>query len=238
MRADERSRIVRAYIGLGANLGDASGRLADAATPVSPCRVPAFEQCRVSMRPRRGTPTSRSSERCCRPRRQAPLGPRRGRCARSAGRPEADRTRRRPPGPRPLGPREIDLDLVYGRQRIDVDRPADARSIDADLDQAKATKRLEVPHRHLRERLFVLAPLADVAPRLVPPGWTETIETRRRAVTAASAAVNVVGDWDARAARWSPAGRPSAGRVRPSGLARRPPGRRPRTSSTARGRAG
>ena len=56
------SRIVRAYIGLGANLGDASGRLADAITASTPCRVPAFEQCRVSMRPRRGgSPTSRSS---------------------------------------------------------------------------------------------------------------------------------------------------------------------------------
>ena len=31
-----------------------------------------------------------------------------------------------------------------------------------------------------RRRLFVLAPLADLAPRLVPPGWGETVETARR----------------------------------------------------------
>ena len=103
------------------------------------------------------------------------------------------------------GPRELDLDLLlYGRHRIDVDRTAGARSIDADADPAKAAKRLEVPHRHLRERLFVLAPLADLAPRLVPPGWTETIETRRRVVAAGepTGTVRVVGEWDASARRW------------------------------------
>jgi 2-amino-4-hydroxy-6-hydroxymethyldihydropteridine diphosphokinase len=115
------------------------------------------------------------------------------------------------------GPRELDLDLlVYGRHRIDVDRTAGARSIDAAADPAKAAKRLEVPHRHLRERLFVLAPLADIAPRLVPPGWTETIETRRRIVAAAEppGTVRVVGEWDGSAGRWVPTEHPSA---KPSG---------------------
>ena len=103
------------------------------------------------------------------------------------------------------GPRELDLDLLlFGRHRIDIDRSADARSIDADVDPAKAAKRLEVPHRHLRDRLFVLAPLADLAPDLVPPGWTETIETRRRVVAAGEPAgsVRVVGAWDAGSRRW------------------------------------
>ena len=115
------------------------------------------------------------------------------------------------------GPRELDLDLLlYGRHRIDVDRTAGARSIDAVVDPAKAAKRLEVPHRHLRERLFVLAPLADLAPRLVPPGWTETIETRRRVVAAAEppGTVRVVGEWDGSAGRWVPTEHPSA---KPSG---------------------
>ena len=106
------------------------------------------------------------------------------------------------------GPRELDLDLLlFGGHRIDVDRSAGARSIDADADPAKAAKRLEVPHRHLRERLFVLAPLADLAPGLVPPGWTETIETRRRVVAAEEppGSVRVVGTWDASAGRWVPA---------------------------------
>jgi 2-amino-4-hydroxy-6-hydroxymethyldihydropteridine diphosphokinase len=97
------------------------------------------------------------------------------------------------------GPRELDLDLlVFGRHRIDVERPATARSIDAGRNPAKAAKRLEIPHRDLGERLFVLAPLADLAPRLVPPGWSETIESRRRRRAAAEppGSVRVVGEWD------------------------------------------
>ena len=79
------------------------------------------------------------------------------------------------------GPRELDLDLlVFGRARIAVERPAAARSIDAELDPAKAAKLLEVPHRAAAARLFVLAPLADLAPGLVPPGWGCSVETARR----------------------------------------------------------
>ena len=79
------------------------------------------------------------------------------------------------------GPRELDLDLlVFGRARIAVERPAAARSIDAELDPAKASKLLEVPHRAAAVRLFVLAPLADLVPGLVPPGWGCSVETARR----------------------------------------------------------
>jgi 2-amino-4-hydroxy-6-hydroxymethyldihydropteridine diphosphokinase len=64
------------------------------------------------------------------------------------------------------GPREVDLDLlVFGRHQVDVD-PPDGRW-------------LKVPHQHARERLFVLVPLADLAPRLRPPGWHETVATAR-----------------------------------------------------------
>ena len=50
------------------------------------------------------------------------------------------------------GPRTIDLDLlVYGEETCDV--PA-----------------LQVPHPRLHERLFVLVPLAELAPDLVVPG--------------------------------------------------------------------
>jgi 2-amino-4-hydroxy-6-hydroxymethyldihydropteridine diphosphokinase len=73
------------------------------------------------------------------------------------------------------GPRELDLDLlVFGRHRIAVERPVEARSDDP----SKPTD-LVVPHRLAGERLFVLAPLADLTPRLVPPGWTETVATAR-----------------------------------------------------------
>jgi len=70
------------------------------------------------------------------------------------------------------GPREIDLDLlVFGRHMIKAARP-DGRW-------------LEVPHPLARERLFVLAPLADLAPDLRPPGWGESVagaRDRRRAI--------------------------------------------------------
>ena len=69
-------------------------------------------------------------------------------------------------GPR-NAPRPLDLDLLlYGSRRI-------------------ATSRLTVPHPRMTSRLFVLVPLADVAPRRVVPGTGKTVarflaEARRR----------------------------------------------------------
>lgn len=71
------------------------------------------------------------------------------------------------------GPRELDLDLlVFGRHGIRVERPEPARS----ADPARAGAQwLEVPHPLARTRLFVLAPLAELAPGLRPPGWRTTV---------------------------------------------------------------
>jgi 2-amino-4-hydroxy-6-hydroxymethyldihydropteridine diphosphokinase len=99
------------------------------------------------------------------------------------------------------GPRELDLDLlVFGRARISVDRPAAGRS----ADPAKANLPLTVPHVEAANRLFVLAPLADLAPRLVPPGWHETVETarRRQAALEGADAVRPVGRWDSITWMW------------------------------------
>jgi 2-amino-4-hydroxy-6-hydroxymethyldihydropteridine diphosphokinase len=207
---------VRAYIGLGANLGDAAATMAAgvaALDELSGIRVrrvsdlyatapwgytdqPEFRNAAVAVDVVGGSAGAEADA----------LGSLKE-IERSGGRKARAR----------WGPRELDLDLLlYGRHHIDVDRTAGARSIDAVVDPAKAAKRLEVPHRHLRERLFVLAPLADLAPRLVPPGWTETIETRRRVVAAAEppGTVRVVGEWDGSAERWVPPEHPSA---KPSG---------------------
>ena len=86
------------------------------------------------------------------------------------------------------GPREVDLDLlVFGRNSINVARP-DGRW-------------LIVPHPQASQRLFVLAPLSDLAPGLRPPGWHETVATARRRQEAAEGpdAVRVIaaGDWAA-----------------------------------------
>ena len=102
------------------------------------------------------------------------------------------------------GPRELDLDLlVFGRHEIAIERPPDARS----ADPAKPTD-LIVPHRLAGERLFVLAPLADLAPRLVPPGWHETVESarRRRERIEGPDAVHPIATWDFERSTWSPFG--------------------------------
>jgi 2-amino-4-hydroxy-6-hydroxymethyldihydropteridine diphosphokinase len=107
------------------------------------------------------------------------------------------------------GPRELDLDLlIFGRARLAIERPAAARSIDAGADPAKAAKLLEVPHPAAAVRLFVLAPLADLAPRLVPPGWGSTVETARwrQAAIEGPHAVRAIGRWEAVAGRWQPLG--------------------------------
>jgi 2-amino-4-hydroxy-6-hydroxymethyldihydropteridine diphosphokinase len=105
------------------------------------------------------------------------------------------------------GPRELDLDLlVFGRHRLAIERPPAGVPLSAAIDPGAATRLLEVPHPSMRERLFVLAPLADLAPRLVPPGWDETVEAarRRQAVEEGPASVRLGGDWDPRSARWRP----------------------------------
>jgi len=200
-------RRVRAYVGLGGNVGDAVATLSWAVSAmaglpgvtlrgVSPLYVtapwgvtdqPPFHNAVVALDVPAGADPATGAI--------ALLGQLKM-LERLAGR----RKRRR------WGPRELDLDLlVFGRHRIAVDRPPEARSIESEIDAAKATRRLDVPHRDAGERLFVLAPLADLAPRLVPPGWEETVETRRRRVASAEVpdAVRVVGRWAPKLGAWA-----------------------------------
>jgi len=106
-------------------------------------------------------------------------------------------------GPR-WGPRALDLDLlVFGRHAIRAERPPESRSDDP---ARAATQWLTVPHASARERLFVLAPLADLAPGLRPPGWGETVAAAqdRRASIEGPAAVRPVARWDRVAGAWEP----------------------------------
>jgi len=100
------------------------------------------------------------------------------------------------------GPRELDLDLLlFGEERIAVERPEEGRS----PDPAKATRLLDVPHPEAGRRLFVLAPLSDLAPDLVPPGWTESVEqarARQESIEGASA-VRPIARWDLGSGAWA-----------------------------------
>lgn len=187
---------VRAYVGLGANVGDAAGTLAAAVQalaalpgarlrgvsrlyatdPVGVLDQPEFRNAVVALDVPAGPNADTGA--------QALLVALKG-IERAFGRQARER----------WGPREVDLDLlVYGRHRVLTERPDGGRSDDP----AKAHLPLEVPHREARHRLFVLAPLADLAPGLVPPGWGETVATaaaRRRALEGADA-VRPIAAWD------------------------------------------
>jgi 2-amino-4-hydroxy-6-hydroxymethyldihydropteridine diphosphokinase len=76
------------------------------------------------------------------------------------------------------GPRVMDVDLLlYGEQTIDIPE-------------------LTIPHPRMAERPFVLAPLAEIAPDLIPPGWGESISARAAAVRGHGDVIAVVGRLD------------------------------------------
>ena len=134
----------------------------------------------------------------------------------------------RTPGRR-WGPRVLDLDLLlFGRARILVERSPnlasqavppggndapdpvgavaeDRRTSGRDSGLPPQAKLLQVPHRDVGDRLFVLAPLADLAPRLVPPGWRETVMTarRRREQLEGPTAARSVGTWTGPTKGWT-----------------------------------
>jgi 2-amino-4-hydroxy-6-hydroxymethyldihydropteridine diphosphokinase len=189
------ARRVRAYIGLGANVGDARSNLAAAVAalaalpgarvrgvsklyrtkPVGLVDQPDFLNAVVAL--------------------DVPAGPdpTTGAIAVLVALKELERSFGRQRRQR-WGPRELDLDLlVFGRARLSVERPPGVESDDP----AKTGLPLVVPHPEARGRLFVLAPLAELAPALVPPGWGERVATARdrQAAAEGSGAVRRVADW-------------------------------------------
>lgn len=195
------SRRVRAYIGLGANVGDARRTLTDAVhalarlpgarlrgvsplyltKPVGVTDQPDFLNAVVAL--------------------DVPAGPDPATGAtnllvalKDLEREFGRRRRRR------WGPRELDLDLlVFGRAKLAIERPPGGVPLSASIDLGAATRLLEVPHPSMRDRHFVLAPLADLAPGLVPPGWRQRVRTARdlRRKLEGPDAVEPVGEWEA-----------------------------------------
>ena len=189
-------RRVRAYIGLGANLGDATTTIAHGiralatlpdtrlhavsrlyvTAPVGVVDQPMFRNAVVAL--------------------DVPGGPdaATGATALVIGLKQLERAFGRQDRER-WGPRELDLDLLlFGRAALSLDRPPAGLS----LDPGKADRLLVVPHREAHDRLFVLAPLADIAAGLVPPGWRESVATaaaRRRQLEGPDA-VRPIATWD------------------------------------------
>jgi len=201
-----RVRRTRAYVGLGANLGDAAATLTAAihaldalpgvrvagvsrlyaTEPVGPLDQPEFRNAVVAL--------------------DVPAGPdpATGALALLVALKRLERAFGRQARAR-WGPRELDLDLlVLGRARLALDRPAEGRSLDAAADPTAAARLLVVPHPDAARRLFVLAPLTDLAPGLVPPGWGVRVATarRRRELIEGPSAVRPIARWDAPAGRW------------------------------------
>lgn len=194
---------VRAYVGLGANLGDAAATLAAgirslAALPGARLRgvsrLYATRPVGVSDQPDFSNAVAAID---------VPSGsdPAAGALALLIGLKQLERAFGRRERAR-WGPRELDLDLlVFGRAQLAIARPPEGLS----LDRGAADALLVVPHRDARERLFVLAPLSDLAPSLVPPGWHETVGSarRRRERIEGAGAVRPIGRWTATG--WEPA---------------------------------
>ena len=194
---------VRAYVGLGANVGDAGATLAAgvralgalpgvrlrgvsrlyATEPVGVVDQPEFRNAVVGLDVPGGPDPATGAT--------ALVIALKG-LERAFGRQDRER----------WGPRELDLDLlVFGRARLSLERPPAGLS----LDPGKADRLLVVPHRDAGERLFVLAPLSDLAPGLVPPGWHETVATAadRRRADEGEEAVRPIARWDG-ARGWVP----------------------------------
>ncbi len=196
-------RTVRAYIGLGANLGDARGTLTAAVhalaampgaslvgvsrlyvtRPVAVIDQPDFHNAVAAL--------------------DVPAGPspQVGAVALLVALKSIERAFGRKKRVR-YGPRELDLDLLlFGDARVAVERPQEGPSDDP----ASAARLLEVPHPLAADRLFVLAPLADLAPNLTPPGWEESVARARarQELVEGEAAVRAVADWDSVREEWA-----------------------------------
>ncbi len=138
--------MTRAFLGLGSNLGDREETLREAVATLGSTvrRVSGVYETEPVGGPAQGPYLNLVVEL------DTDLEPRQllGLCQRleaAAGRVRAER----------WGPRTLDVDILW----ID--------GVESDAAD------LTVPHPRMWERAFVLAPLAELAPELVPPGWED-----------------------------------------------------------------
>lgn len=142
---------MRAYLGLGSNLGDRAGHLARAVEElraVDPglVRSPVYETAPV------GGPDGQGPYLNCVVRMEVDLSPHEllalaRRLESEAGRIRVER----------WGARTLDVDVLL----------VDGAEVD--------DEQLVLPHPRMLERAFVLAPLEDLDPGLVPPGWRDRL---------------------------------------------------------------
>ena len=194
-----------AYVGLGANLGDAPATLA--AGLASLAAMPGARLAGVSRlyRTRPVGVVDQPDFHNAAAALEVPSGPdpASGALALLGGLKAIERAFGRRPRER-WGPRELDLDLLlFGSARLRVERPS---GLEGSTVSPEGVDWLEVPHPAARERLFVLAPLADLAPGLMPPGWDGDVATMARRAAAAELpdAVVAVATWDPVARAWVP----------------------------------
>ena len=197
--AGERShRRVRAYVGLGANVGDTRATLTAAVRALA--ALPGARLHAVSSlyrtRPVGGVEQADFDNAVVALDVPAGPDPERGALALLAALKSLERALGRLEGVR-WGPRALDLDLlVFGRAAVRVTRTDAARSLDP---ARSGVQWLDLPHPEARRRLFVLAPLAEIAPGLRPPGWGESVVSARRRQEGIEGAGSV-----RRVARWRP----------------------------------
>ena len=146
---------MRAFLGLGSNLGDREAHLRDAVASLADVVAvsPVYETDPV------GGPQGQGPYLNIVVELDTALSPRQllGVCHRlesAAGRVREER----------WGPRTLDVDILW----------VDGGAIDE--------PDLQVPHPRMHERRFVMAPLADLAPDVVPPNWSEQADGRVRKV--------------------------------------------------------
>jgi 2-amino-4-hydroxy-6-hydroxymethyldihydropteridine diphosphokinase len=177
------ARRVRAYIGLGANVGDARATLTGAVAALGALPGARLRAVSRLYRTRPVGVEDQADFLNAVAALDVPAGPdpATGATALLVALKQLERAFGRRKGRR-WGPRELDLDLLlFGRARLAIERPPAGMPATAAVDPGAAARLLELPHPSMAERLFVLAPLAEIAPRLVPPGWRTTVGTAARA---------------------------------------------------------